>query len=265
LSGDRVEGYNRDMADYSFVSENLSEVRDRIQAAAKRAGRNPSEIGLLAVTKFHPVEAALAAYSSGVRRFGENRVQEAASKYPPEARSLMPGAEVDLIGTLQGNKVNKALGIFDSIQSVDSLSLLGAIAARIRERDRPLKLYLELHTGEASKAGFSSVDEILKAIDSYHEIFDGSRAAPRGTEDGGKPPPPVELAGLMTMAPFTEDEALVRSSFGALREAFEEVRRHFSPPGFRELSMGMSGDFEIAIEEGSTLLRIGTAIFGARQ
>lgn len=253
------------MVDYSFVSENVSEVRNRVQAAAKRAGRNPSEIGLLAVTKFHPVEAALAAYSSGIRRFGENRVQEAASKYSQETRNLMPGAEVDLIGTLQGNKVNKALRIFDSIQSVDSSDLLGAIAARIRERGRTLKLYLELHTGEASKAGFSSVDEILKAIDSYHEIFDGSKAALCRAEDGGTPAPLVELAGLMTMAPFTEDEALVRSSFGTLRRAFEEVRRHFSLPGFRELSMGMSGDFEIAIEEGSTLLRVGTAIFGTRQ
>ena len=253
------------MVDYSFVSENVSEVQNRIRAAAKRAGRDPAEIGLLAVTKFHPVEAALAAYSAGIRRFGENRVQEAASKYSPETRNLMPEAEIDLIGTLQGNKVNKALRIFDSIQSVDSSELLGAIVARVHERGRTLKLYLELHTGEASKAGFSSVDKILEAVDSYHEIFDGSKTSRPGMEDGGTQAPLIELAGLMTMAPFTGDEALVRSSFEALRKAFEEVRRHFNLPGFRELSMGMSGDFEIAIEEGSTLIRIGTAIFGTRQ
>jgi len=238
------------MVDYSFVPKNISLVQERIQAAAERAGRNPSDIQLLAVTKFHPAEAVIEAYSCGIRRFGENRVQEAIGKYSPETMAAIPGSEIDLIGTLQSNKVNKALKLFDSIQSVGSIGLLEAVAARVHERDKKLRLFLELHTGEASKSGFPDIDTLLKAIETY---------------EVSKPKNMIELAGLMTMAPFTNDEKRIRGSFKALYRAFEEVGKRFSLPGFKELSMGMSGDFEIAIEEGSTLLRIGTAIFGARQ
>ncbi|HWP68780.1 MAG TPA: alanine racemase, partial [Rectinemataceae bacterium] len=160
------------MVDYSFVPQNISRIQERIQAAAERSGRGFPDIQLLAVTKFHPVEAAIAAHSCGIRRFGENRVQEAAGKYTPETMSAMPGSEIDLIGNLQSNKVNKALGLFDSIQSVDSIGLLETIASRALERGKKLKLYLELHTGEESKSGFSGVDGILGAIDSYLEILD---------------------------------------------------------------------------------------------
>ena len=253
------------MVDYSFVPGNISLVQERIQKAAMRSGRDLSQISLLAVAKFHPAEAVIAAYSSGIRRFGENRVQEAAAKYLPETMNLMTGAEVDMIGTLQGNKVNKALAIFDSIQSVDSLDLLKAIVLRTKRREKKLKLYLELHTGEESKSGFSSVDGILKAIDSYMEALGGSKTGSQDALETEKSASMIELAGLMTMAPFTGDENLVHASFQSLRKALEEIRKHFGLPGFRELSMGMSGDFEIAIEEGSTLLRIGTAIFGTRQ
>lgn len=253
------------MVDYSFIPQNISRIQERIQAAAERAGRAFSGIQLLAVTKFHPAEAAIAAYSCGIRRFGENRVQEAADKYIPETMNAMPGAEIDLIGNLQSNKVNKALRLFDSIQSVDSIELLEAIASRAREREKKLKLYLELHTGEESKSGFSNVDGILEAIDSYLEILDRRKDGILETSEAAKPETMVELAGLMTMAPFTGDEKLIRTSFRSLFRALEEVAKHYSLPGFRELSMGMSGDFEIAVEEGSTLLRIGTAIFGARQ
>jgi PLP dependent protein len=157
---------------------------------------------------------------------------------------------VDLIGNLQSNKVNKALRFFDSIQSVGSIELLEAIAVRAHERDKKLRLFLELHTGEDSKSGFPDIDSLLQAIESY---------------EASKPTNMIELVGLMTMAPFTNNEKLLRESFRRLYRTRDEVGKRFSLPCFTELSMGMSGDFEIAIEEGSTLLRIGTAIFGERQ
>ncbi|PKL06012.1 MAG: YggS family pyridoxal phosphate-dependent enzyme [Spirochaetae bacterium HGW-Spirochaetae-9] len=246
------------MADYTFVKDNISRIQDKIHAAADRAGRNPGDIRLLAVTKFHPLEAVTAAYACGLKFFGESRVQEAVGKYGAEARQTLPGLSLEMIGTLQSNKVNKALALFDCIQSVGSIELYKAIEARAGLRENPLRLFLELHTGEASKSGFSSIDTLLAAVDAYMEF--------RSTWNGetGKACP-LELLGLMTMAPFTTDTGIIRSSFRALVRAKEEVLKRCSPPGFSELSCGMSGDYEIAIEEGSTMVRIGTAIFGARQ
>lgn len=254
------------MVEYGFVRENIVRVQERIQAAASRAGRNAGDISLLAVTKFHPAEAAVVAYSCGIRRFGENRVQEALSKYSPELKRSMPDSRLDMIGTLQGNKVNKALKVFDSIQSVDSVELLEAIILRSAGRSEPLSIFLELHTGEESKSGFPDLDELFRAAESYSRLC--LNAGP-GPSKAGMPGPQapagnIALEGLMTMAPFTSDTGLVRKSFKSLVRAFNEIQKRFLLPGFRELSMGMSNDFEIAVEEGSTILRIGTAIFGAR-
>ncbi len=246
------------MADYAFVKDKVSRIQDTINAAADRAGRDPGDIRLLAVTKFHPLEAVAAAYACGLRSFGESRVQEASGKYGTEARRTLPGLSLEMIGTLQSNKVNKALALFDCIQSVGSIELYKAIEARVGLRQAPMRLFLELHTGEASKSGFSSIDALLAAVDAYME-FRGSWSGEPGKCC------PLELSGLMTMAPFTTETAIIRSSFRALVRAQEEVRKRFGPQGFSELSFGMSGDYEIAVEEGSTLLRIGTAIFGARQ
>lgn len=231
--------------DYSFVAGNVEAVRERIASAARRSGRDPRSIELLAVTKFHPFEAILAAYGAGVRAFGESRVQEAVAKYGSRLDAV-PGCRLDLIGSLQSNKVKKAVGLFSRIQSVDSLELLLSIESRARTSGSRVEVLLELHTGEESKAGFRSVDELCRALDSIYAIEDRW----------------VRPRGLMTMAPNSPDSALVRSSFSALREALELTRRRFGDPALDQLSMGMSGDFELAVEEGSTSVRLGTILFG---
>jgi len=245
------------MADYLFIGENIELLQKRIQTASIRANRNPEDISFLAVSKFHPLEAVKEAYRHGIRRFGENRVQEAVGKFTPEVRTEMPGITLDMLGTLQGNKIGKALEAFDSIQSVSSLALLEGIAKRLGLREKILDIYLELHTGEASKSGFPSTESLFEAVGTYVSLKERERGA-NGV------PCPMRLVGLMTMAPFTDDEELIRASFRRLSGAAEQLRERFDLPGFDQLSMGMSDDFEIAVEEGATLLRIGTAIFGAR-
>ncbi len=238
---------------YGEIGSRILHIRERMAVAAARAGRDPDTIALMAVTKFHPQEAVLAAWEAGVRLFGENRVQEAAAKYPP-LRPRIPGSAVHMIGTLQTNKINKALATFDSIQSIDRLELLEALCCRMDRRTVPLDIYFELHTGEASKSGFPDIESLITAADTLSARI---ARTPPGT-------PALRLRGLMTMAPFTDDAHAIRASFRTLARAFEEIRTRFSFPDFTELSMGMSNDFEIAIEEGSTLVRIGTAIFGER-
>lgn len=241
------------MGDYGFVRGNVERIQAKITAAAERAGRKTQEISLLAVTKFHPREAVTEAYACGIRLFGENRVQEAEEKYGPELRPALDGMRLDMLGTLQRNKINRTLALFDACQSIASLELLSAVIQRASARKLPFKMYLEMHTGEATKSGFPDIDSLCRAVEAYLEYM-GSVV----------PGPMLSLAGLMTMAPFTEDRPLLRASFRKLAAASREIQKRFSLPDFRELSMGMSNDFEIAVEEGATLLRIGTAIFGAR-
>jgi hypothetical protein len=237
----------------SQISDNIARIQERILRAAERAGRAPQSIALMAVTKFHPAEAILDAYHAGIRLFGENRVQEAQTKYPP-LRDSLAGSRLHMIGTLQKNKINKALGIFDALEGIDSVEVLEAILARLSSRTEPIELFFELHTGEESKAGFPSLDELLRACDLLASF------AAENREKGRL----VVLRGLMTMAPFTTDERAIRHSFRMLAAAKAEVAQRFDFVHFTELSMGMSNDFEIAIEEGSTLVRIGTALFGER-
>ncbi len=237
----------------SQIADNIARIQERILRAAERAGRAPQSIALMAVTKFHPAEAILDAYHAGIRLFGENRVQEAQTKYPPLRDSLV-GSRLHMIGTLQKNKINKALGIFDALEGIDSVEVLEAILARLSSRTEPIELFFELHTGEESKAGFPSLDELLRACDLLASF------AAENREEGRL----VVLRGLMTMAPFTTDERAIRHSFRMLAAAKAEVALRFDFVHFTELSMGMSNDFEIAIEEGSTLVRIGTALFGER-
>jgi len=231
--------------DYSFVAANIEAAREKIEAACRRSGRDPASVELLAVTKNHPLEAVLAAYGAGIRVFGESRVQEALAKFDSffEGRS---SCRLDLIGSLQSNKVKKAVGLFSRIQSVDSLELLLGIESRARSAGGRVEVLLELHTGEESKAGFRSVDELCRALESIYAIED-RWARPRG---------------LMTMAANSSDTAAVRSSFGALRAALGIARGRFGDAALDQLSMGMSGDYEIAVEEGSTSVRLGTALFG---
>ncbi len=234
------------MKEYGDLADRLREVQGRVGRAAERAGRSPGDVGILAVTKFHPVEALEAAYRAGMRLFGENRVQEAEGKYPAFLASH-PEAAVHMIGHLQGNKVKRALEVFSCVQSVDSTELLAELEKRAGAAGRALDILLELRTGEDSKSGFPGREEVLEAC---------SLLAGMGS---------LRLRGLMTMAPYTSDLAAVRASFRSLRSLFEEIAASRAFPGFEILSMGMSEDYEIAVEEGATLLRLGTALFGRRE
>ncbi len=225
------------------IADNLLKLRERIDAAALRSGRDPAGISLVAVSKLHPAEAAAAAYLAGQRLFGENRVQEAGEKFPA-LRESCPDIEVHMIGHLQSNKAKAAAGIFSCVQSLDSIELARKLSAAAQACGRTLGVFIELHTGEESKAGFRSPEEALACLDILRGL------------------PFLQPRGLMTMAPFTRDPQPIRASFRALAALgghWQAQHPDLAPP---LLSMGMSNDYEIAVEEGSTMLRIGTAIFG---
>ena len=232
------------------IASRVENLEEKIEAACRRCGRKRQEISLLAVTKFHPLEAVEEAYRAGIRLFGESRVQEAVEKYSPYQRRIDGEIELQLIGSLQRNKAKTAAAFFDTIQSVDRDSLIDTLGALTMERENPLMVLLEYHTGEESKAGFRSMDDLFRAAEKL-ESFPG-----------------LKPAGLMTMAPFTGEEAVIRAAFRELNTARAELEKrfpaenHLSGRSWFNLSMGMTGDFEIAIEEGSTMIRIGTAIFG---
>ena len=216
------------------LRENLAAVRERIARAADRARRDPQGILLLAVTKIFPAEAIRVAYDLGLREFGENYVQEFEGKAPLLAD--LSGARYHLIGHLQSNKTSKAAELFESIQTVDSAKL----ARRLNDSGRPLDVMLEVKLSpEETKHGADP--------DSLPALIDAVRACPK-----------LRLRGLMTMPPWSEDPEAPRQYFRKLRELAE---RHALP----ELSMGMSNDLETAIEEGSTCVRVGTALFGKRR
>jgi PLP dependent protein len=223
------------------LPKNLETVRRRIAEAAARSGRSADRITLLAVTKTFPPGTLRAAYDLGLRDFGENRVQEALEKMP----GLPPDIRWHLIGQLQSNKINKVLGRFRLIHSIDSPRLAQALSERTA--GSPQEVLLEVNTsGEASKSGMGP-SEALGAAEAIARL------------------PNLRLRGLMTVGPLTEDTGKTRDAFRRLKGLFEEGRkREWAGGGFDTLSMGMSGDFETAIEEGSTLVRIGSALFGPR-
>ncbi|GHU24911.1 YggS family pyridoxal phosphate enzyme [Spirochaetia bacterium] len=227
------------------ITAALAEIRERIVKTCQRIGRNPDSIHLMAVSKLHPRCALEEAYHAGVRLFGENRVQEAAEKLVG-FHEQHPDAEVHLIGSLQRNKVRTALDLFDAVQSVDRESLIDTLGNATAGRDHPLPVLFELHTGEDTKTGFSGIDSLFHATEVAAHF------------------PGIAVHGLMTVAPFTSDEQAIRAAFRALAVAQKKMQQAFPDQDFSCLSMGMSGDFEIAIEEGSTLVRIGTALFGNR-
>jgi len=216
------------------LSGRLDAVRDRIARAARQARRNPSEIMLLAVTKVFPVGAIREAYNLGLREFGENYVREFEGK-APEVRDL-GGARFHLIGHLQSNKAGKAADLFQAIQTVDSPKL----ARRLNEAGRPLEVMLEVKISpEQSKSGADPAQ--------LRELIEAVRACSN-----------LRLAGLMSMPPWTDDPEASRPYFRQLRELAEFH-------GLSGLSMGMSHDLEVAIQEGSTCVRVGTALFGERR
>lgn len=227
------------------VQENVERVQERIQLACKRAGRSPEGVRLIAVSKTKPAVAVRQAYAAGLREFGENRVQEAAAKRK-ELEDL--DAVWHLIGHLQSNKAKQAAQFFDCIHSVDSLNLAEKIDRAAAALGSKLPVLIEVHLGEeASKFGVEENDLVQLA------------------EKIG-PMPAIELQGLMTLPPYFDNAEDVRPFFRRLRELAGRIEAR-SLPGvsMRELSMGMSHDFEIAIEEGATIVRVGTAIFGERE
>ena len=227
----------------------IDEIKERIEKAALRSGRKASEISLMGVTKMCGEEKIEEAANASLLLFGENRVQEATAKYPA-LKEKYPMLKVHMIGNLQRNKIKHINGVFDCIQSLERDELIHALGKTLNETgaacktEAPFPVLLEMHTGEESKAGYPDVDSLCRAA----EIVLTYSC--------------LKLSGLMTMAPFTGDSALIRNSFRKLFNARDFLQRRFSREDFSCLSMGMTGDFEIAIEEGSTLVRIGTAIFG---
>jgi pyridoxal phosphate enzyme (YggS family) len=220
----------------------LAGVRERIERARARAGRS-DPVTLVAVTKTHPPEVVKAAIAAGVADVGENRVQELEEKVAEVGRGAV---RWHLIGHLQRNKVAKAIPLFDLIHSLDSERLARALSAEAAKTGATVRALVEVNAvGEASKGGFPA-ERVVDALGPIAGL------------------PGLELVGMMTMAPFTADEAVVRRAFAATRRACEEAARQV--PGFRgeHLSMGMSNDFEIAVEEGATLVRVGSSIFGER-
>jgi pyridoxal phosphate enzyme (YggS family) len=231
---------------FMSIAQNLALVRDRIAAAARRARRQPEDIALMAVSKTFPAERIREAYDSGLRLFGENRVQEFAGK--TDALRDLHSAEWHLIGHLQTNKAAKAVELFAAVDSVDSLRLAQKLNASAQQLRKKLKVLIEINVGgEAAKSGVAPESRELEELLS---------AAP---ELGH-----LEFRGLMTIPPFTDDPQKARPYFRKLRDLRDQIARR--SPGFNmsQLSMGMSHDFEVAIEEGSTCVRVGTAIFGER-
>lgn len=229
------------------IAQNLLNIKERILKAEQKAGRPSGSVKLMAVSKFHPVDEILEAIDAGQCLFGENRVQEANEKFPAIIEQK-PDTCLHMIGQLQSNKVKTAVKIAACIQSVDRIDLLNEIEKQCAKINKNIDILFEYHTGEESKSGFTDKETLINAMDLIA---------------AGKYPH-INPKGFMTMAPFTEDEALIRKSFSTLRNLSEELKQKYPQFDLCELSMGMSGDFEIAIEEGSTIVRVGTAIFGER-
>jgi PLP dependent protein len=244
------------------IAENIAAIRARIAAAAKRAGRNPNDIALMAVSKTNPADKIREAFEAGQRLFGENRVQEFTTKYaelaaasPTDASAQVcdvfniDKAEFHLIGHLQSNKAAKAAELFTAIDSVDSLKLAEKLNDAAAKLNKTLRVLLEINIArEEQKAGLAPDDPELEQI---------LLEAPRLNN--------LEIRGLMTVPPIAENPEQARSHFRKLRELRDRIATRSLPRiSMRELSMGMSHDFEVAIEEGSTCVRVGTAIFGSR-
>jgi len=229
------------------IVSNLAAIHERLARAARRVGRNPDEIKLMAVTKTFPAEQIVEAYAAGQRLFGENRVQEFAEKVGRLAQ--LRDAEFHMIGHLQSNKATKAAEVFHAIDSLDSVKLAQRLNASAEKLGKKLDVLIEINAGgEAAKSGIAPESLELEAI-----LADTPEW------------PSLRLRGLMTVPPFTEDPEGARPYFRQLRELRDRLAaRNLLAVSLDMLSMGMSHDFEVAVEEGSTCVRLGTAIFGDR-
>jgi len=229
------------------IAANLASIQERIIAASRRAGRNPDGIALMAVSKTQPPERIREAYNAGQRLFGENRVQDFAAKVA--ALQDLRAAEWHMIGHLQTNKAARTAELFRAVDSVDSLKLAEKLDAQARKLGKKLDVLIEINVGgEAVKSGVAldspPLEELLLAAPRLEALL---------------------FRGLMTVPPFTDDPEGARPYFRKLRELRDTIAtRHLPAIATDQLSMGMSHDFEVATEEGSTCVRIGTAIFGER-
>ena len=215
------------------IKNNIEQIKERIAKACQKAKRSPDEVTLVAVSKTRPAEAIETAFEAGQNDFGENRVQEAEEKLVSLSH-IKPTWH--LIGHLQTNKVKSAVKLFDIIHSVDSIKLVRAIS---KQADRPIQVLLQVNVaGEESKGGFTA-EELPQALNAISELSN------------------IEVAGLMTMAPIVGDQEEARPVFSKLKQLRDSL-------GLKHLSRGMTDDYEVAIEEGSTMVRIGRAIFGPR-
>ena len=226
------------------IAENLRKVRERIEKACERSSRDPNSVTLIAVTKTHPPEVIVEAVEAGVKHIGENRVQEAREKHE-KLKDL--DVTWHLIGYLQRNKVKYAVRIFQWIHSVDRIALVDELEKRLEREGKNLPVLLEVNVaGEESKHGVSP--------EQLEELFMYTLKAKH-----------LRPVGLMTVAPYVEDPEEVRWVFRKLRELKDALNEKVNDEVLKHLSMGMSNDFEVAIEEGATMVRIGTAIFGERK
>lgn len=227
----------------SDLEENLMKVKQAIRKAAAVSGRSLETIEIMAVTKTFPHAAASDAVAAGIGIIGENRVQEALEKFPERDRRY----RLHLIGHLQRNKAKYIPGFFDCVESIDKIETAATLNRYCLDKGKRIEILCEVNTsGEGTKSGFASIDTLKKAVDAIMEMK------------------ALRLTGLMTIAPFTADTDLVRSAFAGLRTIFDEIRKRVDCVEFATLSMGMSSDYTIALEEGSTRVRLGTALFGKR-
>jgi len=233
----------------SSIAANIARIRARVQAAAVGAGRDPNEITLMAVSKTFPAESIREAYAAGLRTFGENRVQEFATK--AEALDLKD-ASFHLLGHLQSNKAAKAVELFDAVDSVDSVRLSAKLNSAAQEAGKALDVLLDVNIGnEAAKSGLRP--------DIHDEEFQQLLIEVAKSSN-------LKVRGLLCIPPHTDDPNGARPYFRSMRELREQITALNIPNvEMTTLSMGMSHDFEVAIDEGSTCVRLGTAIFGERQ
>lgn len=239
LSSEEIARFGADPQ--TTFARNLADLRARIAAAAARAGRDPTGIRLLAVSKTVPAHVLRSALAAGISDFGENKVQEGLEKSAALAEAQ---ARWSVIGHLQSNKINQMLRFAHEFHALDSLRLAEALNKRLEAEDRDLDVLIQVNSsGEESKSGLApeALPELLAALSGF------ARLKPKG---------------LMTLAALTEDQERIRECFRLLRRLRDEAAE--AHPEIRELSMGMSGDFEAAVEEGATILRVGSALFGAR-
>lgn len=226
------------------IAKNLEQVQASLHEAALKCGRSSDTIELLAVAKTQPLSAVQELYQAGQRRFGENRVQELIGKHAERPDDFT----LHLIGRLQSNKVRQAVAHVDWIDSVDSLRLARLIGKEARKLNKVINILIQYNTSkESTKSGFDSPDAYWSFLDQV------------GSIEG------IHIRGLMTIGPFTNNEKEVRTAFATLHTLGEQSKSRYPEYDFRVLSMGMSGDYQWAIAEGSTMIRIGTALFGARR